>query len=87
MSEVPQRDGSLAIRRTRTMSTDGWYFSGDAVRFTERTAAAVRASLVCRNRVGSSTPELTDGAAFDERRVLGPRLTGIFAIRLPDATI
>ena len=42
MSEVPQRDGSLAIRRTRTMSTDGWYFSGDAVRFTERTAAAVR---------------------------------------------
>ena len=36
-----QRDGSLAVRRTRAMSTDGWQFSGDAVRFAGRTAAAV----------------------------------------------
>jgi hypothetical protein len=27
-----QRDGSLAVRRTRAMSIDGWQFSGDAVR-------------------------------------------------------
>ena len=28
-----QRAGSLAVRRTQAMSTDGWQFSGDAVRF------------------------------------------------------
>ena len=37
--------------------------------------------LVCRNQVGSSTPELTDGA-FDERRVLGPRLSRVFCDKI-----
>ena len=34
---------ALAVRRTQAMSTDGWQFSGDAVRFLQGgTAAAVR---------------------------------------------
>ena len=44
------RDGSLAIRRTQAMSTDGWSFLGDAVRFLQggqrlRRVACVRPCL------------------------------------------
>ena len=38
-------DGSVAVRRAEDVSTDGWQFSGDAVRFSSgRTAAAVRSA-------------------------------------------
>jgi PAS domain S-box-containing protein len=58
-------------------STDGWHFSGDAVRFLQggerpRGRGPRKAWLK-----GSPTPELTDGVAFAERRVLGRRLSGL----------
>ncbi len=80
-----QRDGSLAVRRTQAMSTDGWQFSGDAARFCRADSgrgAWRTQGLVRRIQVGNSTPELTDGAAFDERRVLGPWFSRIFCDKI-----
>ena len=82
---VVQRDGSLAVRRTRAMSTDGWQFSGDAVRFLQggqrpRCVAHVRPCLPKSSR--KLNAGAYSGAAFDERRVLGPRLTRIFCDKI-----
>jgi hypothetical protein len=58
---------------------------GQRQRAPGRTAAAVRGArkaLSAEFQVGSSTPELTDGAAFDERRVLGPWLSRIFCDKI-----
>jgi hypothetical protein len=68
------------------MASDGWLFSGDAVRLRQGgqrprcVARLVPSSAEIKSEV--QQPELTDGGAFDERRVLGPRLSRIFCDKI-----
>jgi hypothetical protein len=60
-----RRDGSLAIRRTQAMSTDGWSFSGDAVKVLQggQRPHGRRMDLSAEIQFGGPAWELTDGEA------------------------